>query len=338
MTLRQAQGRPRRQAQDRPGDRLRSLARHICSADTIERVVDPLIADLQFEHAKAMDAGRVWRARRVQVTAYLAFWTTVGICTGRAVRGWAAGDQHAIGRTIGYSAATIGAMALLLALLPFSQVERRITDVHPGKLFVYLLPQAVPLAIAFGLPLGIVIALRGRSVTRRVVWSVLAFAISCAAISFVVSGWVLPATNQAFRVLVSGQPFVARGANELTLPEITARLAWLRRRASVNDTLAFAFSYHVRLAASFAPIVMALVALSLWTVTRRTLVSSMVIALALIVYVGYGAVVVIGPALSGGWPPLWAFIWFPNIFFAGVTGLLLVCSNAWASWSTPQSS
>jgi len=322
-----------------PGDRLRSLAGRVCSPDTMRRVIDPLLADLQFEHDNAMKAGQILRARRLRFGGYLAFWRALGICATRASIGAIqAADDGALGRTIGYSAGAISAIALLLALLPFSQVERRMTDVNPGKLFVYLLQQAVPLAIAFGLPLGIVIARRGRSVTRRVVWSVLAIAVSCAAISFVVSGWVLPATNQAFRVLVSGQPFVARGANELTLPELTARLAWLRRRASVNDTLAFAFSYQVRFAASFAPIVMALFALSLSTVTRRTLVSSLVIVLALIVYVGYGAVVVIGPALSGGWPPLWALIWFPNIFFAGVTGLLLVCSNAWPSWRTPQSS
>jgi len=334
MTLRQAQGK-------RPGDRLRALAARVCSPATVERLIDPLIADMQFEHAAARQAGQTWRSRRVRLAGSLAVWRTIAVHGNwapiRAV-GAAAADEGAVGRTIGYSAAAISAMALLLALLPFSQVERRVTDVNPGKLFVYLLPQAVPLAIAFGLPLGIVIALRGRSVTRRVVWSVLAIAVSCAAISFVVSGWVLPATNQAFRVLVSGQPSVARGANEMTLPEVTARLAWLRRRASVNDTLAFAFSYHVRLAASFAPIVMALFALSLWTVTRRTLISSTVIALALIVYVGYGAVVVIGPALSDGWPPLWAFIWFPNMFFAAMTVVVFVCSNVWASWRTPQSS
>jgi Lipopolysaccharide export system permease LptF/LptG len=323
-----------------PGDYLRSLARRVCSPDTMRRVIDPLLADLQFEHDNAMKAGQILRARRLRFGGYLAFWRALGICATRASIGaiQAATDEAALGRTIGYSAAAIGAMALLLALLPFSQVERRVTDVNAGKLFVYLLPQAVPLAIAFGLPLGIVVALRGRPVSRRVVWSVLAIAVSCAAISFVVCGWVLPAANHAFRVLVSGRPFPANGANELTLPELTARLAWLRRRAAVNDILAFAFSYHARLAASFAPIVMALFALSLWTVTRRTLVSSIVIALALIVYVGYGAVVVIGPALSGGWPPMWAFIWFPNMFFAAMTVVVFICSNAWASWRTPQSS
>jgi Lipopolysaccharide export system permease LptF/LptG len=325
-----------------PGDYLRSLARRVCSPDTMRRIVDPLIADLQLEYRLAVADGRMWQARWRRISGYSAFWRTLGLCAATSAvartRAWAIADDNAIGRTLGYSAAAISTMALLLALLPFSQVERRMTDVNHGKLFVYLLPQAVPLAIAFGLPLGIVIARRGRSVTRRVVWSVLAIAVSCATISFIVSGWVLPATNQAFRVLVSGQPNVARGANELTLPEVTARLAWLRRQASVNDTLAFAFSYHARLAASFAPIVTALFALSLGTVTRRTLVSSIVIALALIMYVGYGAVVVIGPALSGGWPPLWAFIWFPNIMFGALSLVLLTCSNAWASWRTPQSS
>jgi lipopolysaccharide export system permease LptF/LptG-like protein len=324
-----------------PGDRLRSFARRICAPATLERVIDPLIADLQFERTNALRAGRIWRARRLQFAGYLAFWRTIGMQTSRTAAGalaaWAAADRHAMSRTLGFSAAAISVTAVLLALLPFSQVERRIADAPAGLLFAYVLPQAVPLAIAFGLPLGIVIALRGRPVTRRVVWPILAMAAACAAISFIVSGWVLPAANQAFRLLVSGHPSLARGANELTLPELTARLAWLRRRAAVNDTLAFVFSYHARLAVSVAPVLMALFALSLRAATRRTAVPSAIIALALIAYVGYGAVVVIGPALSGGWPPVWAFIWFPNIVVAALSGILFISSNAYAGWRTPQS-
>jgi hypothetical protein len=326
----------------RPGDWLRPLAARVCTPATLARLIDPLIADLQFENHRAIAAGRIWRSRRLRLAGYVAFWRTLGIHTAgasmRAIAAAAVADDRALGRTIGFSAAAISAMALLLALLPFSQVERGVTDVSVGKLFVYLLPQAVPLALAFGLPLGIVTALRGRPVSLRVVWPVLGIAVGCAAISFVISGWVLPATNQAFRLLVSGQPFLAKGANELTLPELTARLAWLQRRASRNDALAFAFSYHARVAISFAPIIMALFALNLRTITSRTLVSSVIIGLALVVYVGYGAVVVIGPALSGAWPPLFAFIWFPNICFAALTVVLFVRSNAWASWRTPLSS
>ena len=72
---------------------------------------------------------------------------------------------------------------------------------------------------------------------------------------------------------------------------------------------------------------MALFTLSLSTITRRTLLSAVIIASALFVYVGYGAVVVIGPALKGGWLPVWTFVWFPNIFFAGTTVILAICSR-----------
>jgi len=39
------------------GDRLRSFAHRVCAPPTCERLIDPLIADLQFEHAQATRAG-----------------------------------------------------------------------------------------------------------------------------------------------------------------------------------------------------------------------------------------------------------------------------------------
>jgi hypothetical protein len=42
----------------RSGDRLRTIAARVCSAATMERLIDPLIADLQTEYAEALRHGR----------------------------------------------------------------------------------------------------------------------------------------------------------------------------------------------------------------------------------------------------------------------------------------
>jgi hypothetical protein len=42
----------------RPGTRLRAIAERFCSSLAMERLIDPVIADLQWEHAAAIDRGQ----------------------------------------------------------------------------------------------------------------------------------------------------------------------------------------------------------------------------------------------------------------------------------------
>ena len=51
----------------RPGWRLRGMAARIFDHKTMERVVDPLLADLQKEHAEAIRRGRVWKSRWIRL-------------------------------------------------------------------------------------------------------------------------------------------------------------------------------------------------------------------------------------------------------------------------------
>ena len=46
-----------------PGTRLRALAARLCAAITMERLVDPAIADLQAEYEEASRTGPGWRRR-----------------------------------------------------------------------------------------------------------------------------------------------------------------------------------------------------------------------------------------------------------------------------------
>src|SRR6185503_5559849 len=61
----------------RPGSRLRSLARRMCSQSTMDRLIDPVIADLQCEYAQAIRDHRRWRRRWILLRGYLAFWKAV---------------------------------------------------------------------------------------------------------------------------------------------------------------------------------------------------------------------------------------------------------------------
>jgi lipopolysaccharide export LptBFGC system permease protein LptF len=318
-----------------PGHRLRSFARRFCSLGTTQRVVDPLIADLQFEYQRAVADGRIWRARWQLIAGYAAFWQTLGLCTARAAgartRAWAAADDAAIGRTLGYSAAIITALVCLLALMPLAAVLQR-ADIHPkSSTFLYIVPQAIPLAMAFGLPLGILVGLRGRPATTRIQWSVIGLAVICGALAFVVCAWVIPETNQAFRESLFNPPrFLARGANELTLPELTARLAALKSTSGV-EARAYVLSFHTRLAASVAPVVWGIFALSLASVTRRTLLSTTIFVLAAIIYIAFATFVIAGDTDAFFWLPIAYVIWLPNVLFALMTLALWTVSRREAS-------
>jgi hypothetical protein len=53
-----------------PGQRLRSWADRACSAQTMERLIDPIVADLQAECEQASSGGHAWRSRWIRVVSY----------------------------------------------------------------------------------------------------------------------------------------------------------------------------------------------------------------------------------------------------------------------------
>ena len=55
------------------GDRLRALAVRILDQRTMERVVDPLLADLELEYTEAIRHGRLWMSRWILILGHFAF-------------------------------------------------------------------------------------------------------------------------------------------------------------------------------------------------------------------------------------------------------------------------
>jgi len=96
-------------------ERLRAMAARVCSAPTMERLIDPVLTDVQIDHADAMAQGRVWRGRWIRMVGYLAFLKVIGLlgCE-RTVRGWSADDGQVFARTVRLSAAGFVVTALLV--------------------------------------------------------------------------------------------------------------------------------------------------------------------------------------------------------------------------------
>jgi predicted permease len=60
-----------------PGTRLRALAARLCTTITMERLVDPAIADLQAEYEEASRTGPGWRRRWIWMRGHIAFFAMI---------------------------------------------------------------------------------------------------------------------------------------------------------------------------------------------------------------------------------------------------------------------
>ena len=100
-----------------PGVRLRVIASRLCCAQTMERVIDPLIADLRMEHAEANQDGHAWKGRWIRLVACFALLKVILLCGGRSLLSLEEEtmDEHrAIIRTVAGSAVSMCAIAAVL--------------------------------------------------------------------------------------------------------------------------------------------------------------------------------------------------------------------------------
>ena len=196
----------------RPGDRLRAFAARACSADTMARLIDPVIADLQVEYSQALRQGRTWRSRWVRLAGYVAFAKVFVICEWSAVE-----DTRPLIRIVGFSLAAIAlATAVLVAIPYFNQFAYA-----PSPAIMLLFPQALAVSIPVGLMIGVAIGLLGQSLSVRLATVVGAIALACSMLRC--ECWMAGLADQAFRTAAMsrtiGQP-PPRGQNELTLAEL----------------------------------------------------------------------------------------------------------------------
>jgi hypothetical protein len=257
----------------RPGARLRAIAAGLCCAQTMERLVDPTLADLQAEYEDAVSGNRRWESRWVLVLGHLAVIQVLAVHGGMRAMGIllhsTSEDRRTLIRTLGASAVImiVGTLVLVIPFLTF--VSRSRPD--SAEFALYLIPQALPLSIPVGLTFGILWGLGRLSASRRTRTIVLLLAFGASLASFTMLAWVAPISNQAFRISMMGRP-LSEGDNELTIGELRQRLDAGTRQlpavAALTDPPSLALNYHARWALGSAPFVLAVFAVA-FTSRRR---------------------------------------------------------------------
>jgi lipopolysaccharide export LptBFGC system permease protein LptF len=272
----------------RPGARLRSWANRWCSQSTMDRLIDPIIADMQHEHATA--CGRRRERRFILMKGYLAFWKVMILhvpvgWTSRVLRELAHSKDWAVGRAIGSAAI---AMFLLTALLVAPPLQRDVNrwDIQIASLVLLLLPQALPLSLPISLLVGVVYGLRGRKATSTVRRAVLVVGLFASLASFATMRWVMPAANQAWRVAIARQ-VVVRGMNENSWPSIREQARASRSEGRLDRAGTLFFAYHARWALAGAALAFALFGLGVIALRVGAVTCLGISVAASLVYVSY---------------------------------------------------
>jgi hypothetical protein len=306
----------------RPGARLRSLATRVLDPSTMERLIDPVIADLQCEHAEAVRRGRLWRARWVRIVSGIAF------CKVATLAIFAADRHGARAIAIALSAA-MPLMALAICAVLASTAATIHTRENMGWLVLYLVPQALAISLPVCLALGVFVWIRGDGVgpsTKRTVRWLMRLALLLAVAN---TGWITPAANTAYRNVNAGAA-MARGANELSFIELGQRLYQGSPDTALDGPLPMAFWLNARLALAIAPVLLCGLAFAGATaLSGRT--GAVIVFATLAVFVAcYMLVSDYEIALLMRWLPAAAIAWIPNVIVA----LAIVQSRA-LNWRLP---
>ena len=299
----------------RPGDGLRALAARVCDRRTMERLVEPIIADLQTEYDTAAAQGDR-RARRLVWRGYGAFWKALALhCIMSTFQPSRSDSNESIGRVAAFSIGALAIMTALLVLPPMLDFKWAGGPLEKLQLILLLVPQALPLSIPMGICVGVVCAMRGRRTSSRHVAAVLAIAAVATFAVWTMLEWGVPAANQAFREMLVARLTDGRtvnldpGLNELGLSRLSQRTD---ARAIQHSRLLWALC--------FATGPLALFSLGLAAVVRRFSAALAVSVMAILLYWAFMAS--IDEALRAG-TFRGAGAWLANILFM-LAGVLLL--------------
>ena len=315
-----------------PGRWLRAVAARLCARQTMERVIDPVIADVQTEYDEAVRARGWRRALRVRIAGYSAFWKTVGLHTlqsgPRSLWSSVAADGSALGRTMACALiVSVGVTLLLTAAPMFGFYSRTRLDL---TLTLLLLPQAIPLSIPMALPVGIAYGLHGTRAAARRMRGVLLLAIVATLLAFGAM-LMVPAANQAFRVALANELgmrgvttySLPRGVNELSLSELASRSQAYDADGLSQQARQFRRGYHSRLALPAATFVLSLLALAICGALQGRARRVVAIVITLFLYWATLAAAEWSSSL-----PAALSVWAPNIAFTAIALALLAVTPA----------
>jgi Lipopolysaccharide export system permease LptF/LptG len=262
-----------------PGARLKRFAAQIFDRATLETVASPALADLQYE---CVTASGPWTARAlIRIRAYWSLFKLFGLCGARMV-------VHDTGLTLSNVA---GRMTVAVSILTFLLVLPVLVPELPriaaragtsaaisvAVLAINVAVLLVPQALVIALPCAFVIALATarrrqiRSETTRMVFGTIGGSIVCGALVFVLAMVIVPASNQAYRIVIvdvrraTGHPSsesvtLSKGLAEMTWTELNYAMA---RPASAQQFAAARAHVHLRFALCVAPCALGLLATGL---------------------------------------------------------------------------
>lgn len=314
-----------------PGTRLRSWASRLCSPRTMERLIDPVIADLQCEHDRESRSGRPWNRWRVLAHGYLAFWKVLAlhlpiVWTRRIVRTFAGrGSEHAaLGRALGAAAVTTVALSVLFIAPPLQALPSR--DARWVWLAVLLVPQSLPLCLPCSLLVGVLWGFRGRTVTSRMRGAILVIGLAASLASFGTVKWLIPAADDAFRVAFASRQVVT-GLEERTPASLRQRALVMSRDGRLKPAGELFVSYHARWAVVGAALTFALFGLGVTALRVGGAAAAGIAILAILVYITYGIELRgVPPSLTSKEPVALVLVWLPNLWLI-VTSLLFLSAR-----------
>lgn len=314
----------------RPGRWLRAIAARLCAKQTMDRVVDPIVADIQTDHEEALRAGRRWRATAIGVYGYLIFWKTVGLHTLHTVPHtlwYVVPDGWALGRVVASSLA----LALLLSAPPMLVSYSHFRSMETMLLLV---PQAVPISVPLAVSLAIAWNADRARVRAREIRDMLALAIAATLFAFAAM-LTIPAASQRFQMAVAEQLrsrgiatySLPRGAIELSSSELAGRINEYQTTGSPKMVHLLQHAYHIRYALPAAAFVLSLLALGISAVAPRRTIRIAALIVGFGVY--YLMLVASEPSIAT-LPPVVA-VWAPNLVLTAVAMSLLRVSNTSSS-------
>ena len=296
---------------NRPGAYLRAFAARLFDPSAMERLIDPVIADLQCEHAEAVRHGRSWHARWVRVASFIAFCKVAALAV-------FASDRHGA-RAI---AVALSAAAPLTALAICAVLASTAATIHSRGnmvwLVLYLVPQALTITLPVCLALGLFVWIRGdgvdRSARRTVLW-LMRLALLLAVAN---TGWITPAANTAFRNVNAGAA-MPRGPNELTFIELGRRVYQGSPETGLDGPLPMAFWLNARLSLAIAPVLLCVLALA-GAASQRRRPAAVVVVTTLAAFVAcYVLIPDYDIVALMRWLPAAAIAWIPNAIVALAT-------------------
>jgi len=300
-----------------PGACLLRLARRICSDHTVRRLIEPIVADLQFEFEEALPRG-AWVRRRVLWSGYLGFWKALVLhCMLDTFT--LRGRDGTTRRALMFSLLAFTLMTMTTVLPPLLSFHWTGSPVGRALLALCLVPQALPLSLPSAVCVGIIAGMRGAPLTGRRLVVALGMGFAAAAVAWVAIEWLVPASNMLFRELVAaelsnGQPvYLEPGLNELGLSRLGQR-----------TDLPAVRHFHLIWALIAAAVPLAVVALGISARVRRLPVALVAGLAASLAYVSL--MLTFDNVRPETIVAIVATAWLPNLLF-GLAGVALLRLN-----------